>query len=534
MFAKEGVGKVIAQRLASLVDADSAWHDQLWQVGTLRAMQDCIDLVESHATAARVQYVVGTARRSIENDPVLSGRRRGQVLSSLPRKADQFQAGTHSFFVLKHEIEQLVVDYFDLWHNFVSSLDEDEDPFSTQLDLEVVSCYIAGHLRWCDLSDKWILKHCNYYLKHCTEDSSLATILATAARVVGNGKGKYTYLIPLSSDRKYDHESQAPWLSKDDFDTEFVAFMPETPVPDHTGGLIFQVYAVEKYRAAELFAKELHNTLARGRLVNKVLDIESIDGAWMHPGSARVDLPDIEAASFSSLRSLNLAGDRWTLRPLPARVEAGLDLLSTVGTVSVRSACVAIWTMVETMFADASDFGSLGDISDRPADLLACMYVTGLFDKLASSHEAHGHDALAHQLSSEDLHGRVELIVAALLAQASIAVDRGHGPILLQQARKFVAGPHQLALLRTEFSESLRRLYGSRNEIVHAGVLAPHAIRENVHVATKLLAAVMDEAVRNACSSPEPIALVAAKCRWLMNRVEIGADIAGLAAYRPG
>ncbi|MGA4791292.1 hypothetical protein [Nocardia sp. AB354] len=530
MFTKDGVGKVIALRIASLVDAESTWHNQLWQVGTLRAMQECMALAGSNPTSARVQYVVNTARRVIQHDPVLSGRRRGQALNSMPSKTDQFQHGTHSFFVLQHEINQLSLEYFEFWLAFIASLDEDEDPISTKLDLNLISCYIAGHLRWCGFSDKWILKHCNYYLKHNSEVSTLQDLLNSAASVARKGPGEYTYLVPLLSIDEDNEKSEPPWLTKNDFEDKFAEYMRGVTVPDHTGGLILQISAIEKYRAEELFAKALQEVITRGRMVGTKFEVESVGGAWMHPGSSKVDLPDLERTPFS-LQSLSIGGDRWRLHQLPAEIEAGLDLLSSVGTVSFRSSCVTTWAMVETMFADASDFGALADISDRPGDLLACMYITDLLDKLAASHSELGRDALANELKSADLYRRVELIVESLLSGNSLAVDTEYGPVLLQQARRLVLEKQQLHLIRAEFSESLRRLYACRNEIVHAGVLEPYSMTETVKVASKLLAAILDESVRNSQVSHEPVALVAAKCRWLINRVEIGADLAGLTAF---
>ncbi|MEV6213599.1 hypothetical protein [Nocardia sp. NPDC051833] len=531
MFNEDGVGKVIALRIASLVDADSAWHNYLWQVGTLRAMSDCMALADSNTTEARVQYVINTARRIIKNDPVLLGRRRGQVLDSMPKKADQFRSGTHSYFVLQHEIGQLESEYFSLWQRFIASIDECEDPISTKLDLNLISCYIAGHLRWCGFSDKWILKHCNYHIKHRPEDSTLEEMLTSAARVAQNGPGEYTFLVPLPVNGEYDLDSEPPWLSKSEFEGKFAEYMPGEEMPKNAGGLIFQAPAIEKYRATELFAKFLQDALARGRLVEAKLELKPDGGAWMHPGSNALDLPDLASTTFIPLESLAMGGDRWKLQKLRPDVEAGLDLLSNIGAVSMRSACVTTWAMVETMFADASDFGSLADISDRPADLLTCMYVTDLFDKLASSHMMLGDDELSVKLNGADMYRRVELTVDSLLAARTLCVDAEHGPILLQQARNLAVETGRFNVIRAEFSESIRRLYGSRNEIVHAGVIEPYGMGENLRVAAKLLAAVLDESLRHSQVSREPVALVAAKCRWLLNRVEIGADIAGLTTF---
>ncbi|WP_280472288.1 hypothetical protein [Nocardia cyriacigeorgica] len=320
-------------------------------------------------------------------------------------------------------------------------------------------------------------------------------------------------------------------MSKNDFEARFAEYMPSEEMPKNGGGLIFQAPAIEKYRAIELFAKFLQDVLARGRLVDANLELKPGCRAWIYPGSYALDLPDLMSTNFIPLESLAMGGDRWKLQRLRPDVEAGLDLLSNIGAVSMRSACVTTWAMVETIFADASDFGALADISDRPADLLTCMYVTDLFDKLAASHMMLGDDELSVELGGADMYRRIELIVDSLLAGRILCVDTDYGPILLQQARNLAVETSRLDVIRAEFSESIRRLYGSRNEIVHAGVIEPYGMGETLRVAAKLLAAVLDEALRHSQASREPVALVAAKCRWLLNRVEIGADIAGLATF---
>ncbi|WP_280274722.1 hypothetical protein [Nocardia wallacei] len=534
MFDDNGVGKAITQRLAALVAPDGEWRDHLWRIGTLGALEECLSSARSGASLTRKQYVIETARRVTERDPAITGKRLGRILSSLPKKADSFSLGSSSYFILEHEVNSTRIDYFELWDAYLGSVDESEDPLTSTVDITSIASYIAASLRSYGFSDIWIVKHCSYYLKHNADKSTLRGLLSTARTVQEKGSGIYTYLVPLRRRAAFDHESEPPWLSKIGFETKFAEHFPGAQLPSNVGGLMFEINALEKHSAYDTFLGKLSSAIMRSRVAasNWMLDIS--DTYWVTPGDG-YEMQIIPAeASLIVIRSLDSDGGRRLLQPLPPELEAALDLLSNSDKTSARSACVTSWAMVETLFADSTDFGSLADIADRAADLLTCMYVADLLLGLAKGHTRVADDQLSQKLGEIPEGQRIAILVGHLAVGGSLMVGEGQGLVSLQEARRLVGSKNYVHQLRNEFSESLRRLYDTRNQIVHAGVLEPYAMNTTLLVSSKLLAAILDEVISSSFYSEEPTALLAAKCRWLLNRVEDGPDLALLGAFRGG
>ncbi|MFD8102874.1 hypothetical protein ACFV24_25380 [Nocardia fluminea] len=532
MFEDDGVGKAITQRIAALVAADGEWRDNLWRVGTLGALEECLSLAGSGASLARKQYVISTARRVTEQDPAITGKRRGQILGSLPKKADAFSLGSSSYFIMKHEVESVRVDYFDLWESHIESIDESEDPKKTRVDINSIAGYIAAALRTYGFSDRWIAKTCSYYLNHSSGRSSLRALIGKASEVFTNGAGIYTYLIPLIRRAAFDYRSGPPWLSKEEFSVRFAEYFPEIEPPDHVGGLVLQITALEKHSAYDLFVRELSSAAMRSRIGAGKRTPDFSDTYWVDPG----DKCEMQITSADTprlmVRSLDSEGGKHLLQPLTPELEAAVDLLGSSDGTSSRAACITSWAMVETLFADSTDFGSLADIADRAADLLTCMYVTDLLLGLANGHLRAAHDEFSHKLSSATPGQRFAFTVEHLAIGGELMAGEEQGTVALQEAKRLVSNSRYVHTLRNEFSESLRRLYDARNQIVHAGILEPYAMHTTLLVASKLLAAILDEAIRSSFYSEEPTALLAAKCRWLLNRIEGGTDLAVLGSFR--
>ncbi|MBF6101713.1 hypothetical protein IU510_27210 [Nocardia cyriacigeorgica] len=531
MFDKHSVGESIAQRVSALIAADSGWSQCLWRIGTLGALEECLSLAKSGATLTRNQYVINTARRVTEKDPAILGKRRGQILSSLPKKADSFALGSSSYFLLRHEVDNLRSDYYELWDTYLSKIDESEDVEDTCIDINSTASYIAAHLRTCGFSDKWIAKHCSYYLNHHSEKSSLRELLKVAGDIFKKGSGLYEFLVPLPQ-VSFGRLTGAPWLPAEEFSREFEACFPEVDPPTHAGGLLFRIEALEKYGAYDSFVRKFSLARVRSRIGAGNRELAFVNSYWVVPGDGceiQFEFADPFQLTISALDSEE---GRRLLQPLPSELEAALDLLSNRKMAPSRSSCITSWAVMETLFADPTDFGSMADIADRAADLLTCMYVTDLFIRIADRHLQAEDDDLCIRLCSATAGKRFAYIVEHISMGRSIPDGEGQDIVDLQEAKRLVEEERYLHTIRNEFSEALRRLYDVRNQIVHAGILEPYAMDATLLVASKLLIAIIDEAIEDSFHSEEPTALLAAKCRWLLNRVEGGKSLALLGAFK--
>lgn len=478
-----------------------------------------------------MQYVIGTARRIIERDPFLKGRARGGVLRSIP-KSSLLKPGSHSFFVLKHEIVDLTSKYFEMIDTGVSELNESDAASGANVDFNLWASYIAGHLQSSGLSNEWIVNHLNYHLKHDPNVVTLQHTLALIGDLWKKGKGPYTFLIPLTVRARFDPQTPPPWLSKDDFENAFKEYFPDKSSPSHVGGFILTVDCYDKYMAVSVLMEKLQTIVMKVRVAGETRKAFMDNTAFMHPGQVEVDLASNQKSAAVNVPALDVDGGIKLLRPLEGKLEAALDLLASVDGVSRRSACVTAWAMVETLFADADDFGGLAMIADRAADLLACMYVVDLFNGIGTGHRKTEHDHLADDLNAASESERMGIVVDAFVSGVSIPGDWELGAVECRTAKGLIEDVKGLTALRTEFSDALRRLYDVRNQIVHAGIKQPHGLRFIFNSALSLQSAIMNEAVRNASTSKESTGLLAAKCTWLLNRVDDGSKISSLSVFR--
>ncbi|MBY4039155.1 hypothetical protein HQO38_18835 [Rhodococcus fascians] len=531
MFSDHCVGKVIAERLAELFSAESKWNDRQWRIGTVESMNECIAGASSNASETRLQYVIGTTRRIIEKDPFLEGRARGDVLKSIP-KSNQLKPGSHSFFVLKHEIDDLTSKYFEMIDSGVSRINESDAASSADVDFNLWASYIAGHLQSLGLSDEWIVNHLNYHLKHNPNIVNLRHTLALIGDLWRKGSGPYTFLIPLTARARFDHQTPPPWLSKNDFEDAFAEYFPGESIPTHVGGFIVTVDCYDKYMAVSVLMERLETIAMKIRAAGETRRALIDNMAFMYPGYVEIDLVSNQKSATVTVPALDVGGGITLLHPLEGKLEAALDLLASVDGVSQRSACVTAWAMIETLFADADDFGGLAMIADRAADLLTCMYTVDLFHGIGSGHRKTEDDQLADNLNVASESERLGIVVDAFVSGVSIPGNWELGVVDCRTAKGLIVDVRGLTTLRTEFSDALRRLYDVRNQIVHAGINQPHGLRFIFNSALSLQSAIMNEAIRNASSSKGSTGLLAAKCTWLLNRVDDGSKISALSVFR--
>ncbi|MFL0160288.1 hypothetical protein [Mycobacteroides chelonae] len=528
MFVADGIGKAISSRLADLFSDNTPWPQRLWRVGTVGILEECLALAENRTSEQRRQYVLGTARRTIESDPALRGARRGQALRAIP-KAEKLYASSHAYYVLQAETAALREEYFDLWDSYLDTMDENEDPGITAVDMERVAWMLGTHMRACGFSDLWILNHCNYYLKRSKQPSTLRSLVSTAAEVYKGGTGTYTFLVPITKRARFDSRAGEPWLSRKDFTALYVLLFPDMPVPEHNGGVVFRIVSLDKYEAEARFLRELKRIQLHIRISGSKRTLAVGEAAWSQPGSRKINIEVDSQQSVLRLGSLDVEGGIRLLERLPEQLEGALDLLSNIDLASARSASVTAWAVMETLFASEADFGALADISDRAADVLTCMYVTDALLSLATGHARAGSDELAKELMQLDKLDRVRRIEGYIAQGSALAVGSGLGAVALQRAKSLIGDRSAVGRLRTDFSAAIRRLYEVRNQVVHAGRLEPHSLSAVLASNALLLSALLEKSVEKARDSNEPAGLLGAKATWLLDQLPDGAGLASLA-----
>lgn len=525
MFQTNGFGYLLALRIATLFDRRADWSLRLWRHGSVTQLHELLALAASQSSAGARTYALAAARRAVLRDPAIPARRRGLILSALPKTGDidRFMLRSNSYLLLEQEVQSLEKEYLNFWIDLIRSEGEDVSLTDASPGIDLCSWLIGSYMRGCGLSANWILNHCNYELKRKPSASSLINILEVAQSAIRQGPGKYTFMLPLTRSAHINSRTDMPWLSRAAFRARFAEVFPGAPLPDCQGGLQLDVLALDKYGAQKSAVRHLGQAETRVAVSSYKRVLVHTADAWMSPGDTQVKLA---AGPNEDLRipALDEDGGRLLFKQLPSDVEAAFDLLasSSSGHGSERLACVGAWAALEGLLADREDFGNLADIADRAADILACCYIERIFTDVAIAHSRTAQDQLSSDLKDKDTAEQIRLVEEHMLLGRSICVGEGNGAVTGQKIALVVSGRSELTAVRNEISEAFRRLYQARNYVIHRGEGLPYGIDMIVPSSHILLSEVIDKAITASRRSGEPAGLLAAKARWALQRVEDG------------
>jgi hypothetical protein len=205
----------------------------MWRYGTVAQLRELLDSAATRAPASSRAFALSAARGLVVRDPAVSGKRRGQLLDSLPtnKNLERFASNSHSYWLLAQEVDSLDKEYFSLWGQLIDTIGENTAISDCPVDIDLCGWLIGSHLRSCELSDRWILNLCNYELKRKQKPSSMADLLHTADQLIRRGKEPVKFLLPLAQRARLDSRTGMPWLARKEFTTRFEELFPKVPTP---------------------------------------------------------------------------------------------------------------------------------------------------------------------------------------------------------------------------------------------------------------------------------------------------------------
>ncbi|MBB2965599.1 hypothetical protein FHX33_000331 [Leifsonia aquatica] len=517
VLSDDGAGKAIIERVVDLHSLTVPWAQQLWRTNALQALRHCAALAESGARDRPKSWSLKYARDAIASDPNVPPAERGFLLRTLSINAEKLVPGSTSLLQLELAEGHLSENYWDWMIGFFNSKDDTQPVASSGIDIDQAAWRIGSLLRSAGLSDRWVVNYFSYHLNHNAKRVSVADVLVEA-REVARGEPGWVFLVPLESARGYNIPSTPPFLPRRDFEDRFKTEFPTEPMPSNRGGLELRPDTIDKYAAIEWAEREVRALLNRHNAAGNRRILRPVNRAWVLPGAWQTEL-SFAPQSRVRLPSLDAFGGGQLFHPASDEVEAATDLLIAADMTSERAACVATWSVLETLFADESDFGDLASIADRAADILVCLYVRDAYERLAVGHSRGGNDALADELRSSARPRRAELI-AESLGTRGLAVNSTLGAAAIQTALQLKQGA--VAILHQQLATALRRLYDVRNQIVHAGVVAPYGLQSVYYDSVVLVSGLLSEVHAQYQSSGTSARRLAASASWHLGRVRDG------------
>lgn len=525
-FASDSFGRAVMERILEMSNPDVPWAQRLWRSSAVDAVRHCLALAESGARDGAKAHAIGTARQSIETDPFVPAAERAGILKALTIKAERLIAGsaaTHSLRALETELSHRHVEWVS---GFLTTIEDSRRVSEVAVSGDMLAWQLAAHLRTLGFSDTWISRFVSYHLKHDREPLTLAAVIEKAHVAATRGRD-WVFLVPLERRRAFN-EVTPPLLTPRDFEARFAQLHAGKPMPAHRGGLEIRVNAMDKYEAIERVRLEVLRIVGRHRAAGGTRRLVPQGHAWVSPGNWDADLGFLTAPRVR-FRHLDAGGGSGMFGRQSEELEAAIDLLIAGDQSSVRAATMAAWAVLETLFADESDFGELAALADRAADILVCLFVKDAFGSIARGHARAGDDELALRLRDADAATQAMLVEASLQKGHLLSVSSTLGEIARQRAAGLnVAGVN---VVRHQIAAVLRRLYDTRNQIVHAGLVDPVGMDRTYFESTILLSALIDELHDQDRDFGRPAREVAGRASWMFTRVNQGrATPASLAA----
>lgn len=508
------MGRSVVERMADMFAPQTPWANRLWRPSTIEALRHCLSLIEGGARETAKAYALAQVRSALLEDLAIHGRDRGGLLKSLQLDAKKMVAQSVTHARLSAVLEEIERRYPDWLRSMLDDLQDIEPVAGSKVDCDRLSWQLAAYLRSAGMSDKWIANYCHHELKFRVEEESLATVMRRALTVAAGEPG-WTFLIPLSERRSFNEEAP-PLLSRREFERRFKELFPGLDIPPHRGGVEIAANAVDKYGAIELVQVELQRLTDRYNASMTRRRITFGSEAWVSPGAWSTNVEPV-ARRRLVVRQLDVAGGAELFSRVSEELEASLDLLTAAERTSSRAATIAAWGVLETLFADDSDYGQLVNVAERAADILLCLYVRDAFRSVARGHARFGKDSFATQLrgSSESA---AALLVESALAEFSPSTNATLGEIA--RARISRLSKLELERVHSQLAGVFHRLYDLRNQIVHAGSMSPFGLERTYEESIVLLSALLDELLVQRRERGRGARDVAGRAAWLIGRVE--------------
>lgn len=512
-FIPGSLAEAVMERMVTLFSPTRGWNTRLWRSSPVDALKHGLDLIEGGAQDGAKKYALSEAKKRVQSDLFIPARDRGGILPQMNIAPERLVQGSTVHYALKSLGDELESKYSSWVQAYLDVLDADVDLGDSSVSGETLAWQLAAFLRSEGMSDQWIVNFATYYLRHDKEVTTLAAAILVA-RTAAAAEPGWTVFVPIVRRRGFNVNAP-PMLRQREFEERFQSLLPGVTLPENRGGLEVRVTSIDKYAAISEAQLVMRRVVERHRASHSKRVFSFADEAWVSPGAwcAPVSLkPDLAI----QVRELDSGGGEDMFATSSQEIEAALDLLTAADQTSSRAAAIAAWGTLETLFADQADYGGLASVADRAADVLTCMYVRDTFTALATKHARAGEDELAVALKITTRADAAVLVEAALPGH-SMSVSSGRGRLARERASSLNA--REIDVVRNQLAAVLRRLYDVRNQIVHAGRMAPYGLHRTYVESAVLLSALLDELLRQHRDTRRSARQVAGRAAWLLSRV---------------
>lgn len=498
-------------------DEGTPWARRLWDIGSVLALEELWEagywkahgvLSQTACDWQRIQLnaLIGPDRGLGDRD--LRRELTGLLRNPLPDPSPERRR-------LKEIIGHVRSGYLERWAASINV------PIEERVKPERFSRTVASHL----LDLGYSASHLKAWAKDLYDTrATTADIADSAAALARTPARPYEVLVALEKvpqrqlaeplEHWYDKGKIIAWLREHGHDTAGIR---------PGGGFVYRFTALDAFSAAEQARQMLERMTARSQFLRRDRGgVEPLPHIWV-AGHARAIPLDPPARGADVLTLVN-EGHLYQVAGTRRRIDDALELAAAVNRGPMAPAVAGAWAAVESLLTHPDDPKGENERSgkavaaDRMAAIIACSWPRAELTALAHHHKPRTKDELARGIAAcATNQERARLAAAALQAGGASALDftgastKYSDRPAAQRMADLVKDPRPvLGDVAGAFRIALRRLYRTRNIILHGGATEGVALEASLRTAAPLVGAGLDRIVHAAYAEDlDPLDLAA-------------------------
>ncbi|MFJ8773980.1 integrase [Streptomyces microflavus] len=493
--------RVLARMSDFFTDEGTPWPRRLWDIGSVLALEELWQAGHWQAhnvlSPSACDWQRNELKALIGPDMGLGDRELRKEINLLLQNSLVDPSPERRR--LKEIISHVRAGYLDRW---ATALKAEEDK---RVKPERFSRTAAAHLLDLGFSASY-LKSWAARLNH--SQITTVEIAESAAELARSPARQHEVLVALEKvPRRELAEPLDHWRSKG----EVIAWLKENGHDSAGirtgGGFLYRIDALDPYSAAEQARQLLDRMVARSQYLRAhrggVVPVPLI---WV--AGHRRPVPLAPPARGADVLSLVHEGHLYKVDSRRGRIDDALELAAAVNRGALAPAVAGGWAAVESLLVHADDPTPTGERSgkaiaaDRMAAIIACSWPRAELTTLSHRHAPSQPDDLSRAVEASTTNREAARLVVKALAAAGVealALTKATGYSDQAAAQRMVAllaAPRaQLNDVTKAFRIAMRRLYRTRNIILHGGATNGVALEASLRTAAPLLGAGLDRIV---------------------------------------
>ncbi|MBQ0985290.1 hypothetical protein KBZ10_12330 [Streptomyces sp. F63] len=495
---------VLARMADFFTDEGTPWARRLWDIGSVLALEELWEAGYWQANGVLSQTACDWQRNELNaligpdrglGDKELRKELTGLLRNSLPDPSPERRR-------LKEIIGHVRAGYLERWAAAVSA------PVEQRVKLERFSRTVASHL----LDLGYSASHLRAWARDLYRDrATTADIADSAAELARTPARVFEVLVALEKvPRRELAEPLEGWFDKG----KVVAWLREhghdTSGIRPGGGFVYRITALDAFSAADQARQMVERMTARSQFLRRDRGgVVPFPRLWVadHPQPIPLNPP----ARGADVLTLVNEGHLYQVAGRRSRIDEALELAAAVNRGPMAPAVAGAWAAVESLLShpdDPKDNERSGKAvaADRMAAIIACSWPRAELTALAHRHRPRAGDDLSRLITACTTNQeRARLVAEVLHAHGAPALDFTSASTkytdwpAAQRMADLVKTPRPvLGDVRCAFRIALRRLYRTRNIILHGGATRGVALEASLRTGAPLVGAGLDRIVHAA------------------------------------